>query len=85
MDLPARGTACRAALLLAHSARFALDLYAFPRPTLPHTREVLSPSTEAIDRGEKLRIYARESVAHAWLIDPSRRTLEVLTLGSLWI
>ena len=38
-------------------------------------REVLSPSTEALDRGEK-----REGVAHAWLIDPLRRTLEVLAL-----
>jgi Uma2 family endonuclease len=47
--------------------------------------EVLSPSTEAIDRGQKLRIYAREGVAHAWLVDPSRRTIEVLALeaGSL--
>ena len=42
--------------------------------------EVVSPSTEAIDRGRKLRIYAREGVAHAWLVDPLRRTLEVLAL-----
>jgi Uma2 family endonuclease len=40
--------------------------------------EVLSPSTEALDRGKKLRIYAREGVAHAWLVDPLRQTLEVL-------
>jgi Uma2 family endonuclease len=44
--------------------------------------EVLSPSTEALDRGEKLRVYAREGVTHAWLIDPSRRTLEVLALDN---
>jgi len=44
--------------------------------------EVVSPSTEAIDRGRKLRIYAREGVAHAWLIDPLRQTLEVLALLS---
>jgi Uma2 family endonuclease len=44
--------------------------------------EVLSPSTEALDRGAKLRIYAREGVAHAWLVDPLRRTLEVLSLES---
>jgi Uma2 family endonuclease len=44
--------------------------------------EVVSPSTEAIDRGRKLRIYAREGVAHAWLVDPLRRSLEVLTLES---
>ena len=42
--------------------------------------EVLSPSTEILDREKKLRIYARESVAHAWLVDPLRRTLEVLAL-----
>jgi Uma2 family endonuclease len=42
--------------------------------------EVLSPSTEYIDRGKKLRIYARENVGHAWLVDPLRQTLEVLAL-----
>jgi Uma2 family endonuclease len=42
--------------------------------------EVLSPSTATIDRSKKLRIYAREGVAHAWLIDPIARTLEVLRL-----
>jgi Uma2 family endonuclease len=42
--------------------------------------EVVSPSTEAIDRGRKLGIYAREGVAHAWLVDPLRHTLEVLAL-----
>jgi len=44
--------------------------------------EVLSPSTERIDRGPKLRIYGREGVAHAWLINPSRQTLEVLAIES---
>ena len=44
--------------------------------------EVLSPSTEFLDRGKKLRIYARESVSHAWLVDPLRRSLEVLSLES---
>jgi Uma2 family endonuclease len=42
--------------------------------------EVLSPSTESIDRRRKLPIYAREGVAYAWLLDPLRQTLEVLTL-----
>jgi Uma2 family endonuclease len=44
--------------------------------------EVLSPSTETLDRGSKLRVYAREGIAHAWLADPLRETLEVLVLGS---
>jgi Uma2 family endonuclease len=42
--------------------------------------EVLSPSTERIDRALKLRIYAEAGVAHAWLVDPIQRTLEVLRL-----
>jgi Uma2 family endonuclease len=42
--------------------------------------EVLSPSTERFDRGRKLRIYAEAGVAHAWLVQPSQRTLEVLRL-----
>jgi Uma2 family endonuclease len=39
--------------------------------------EVLSPSTKALDRKEKLLIYARECVRNVWLIDPVARTLEV--------
>ena len=42
--------------------------------------EVLSPSTAALDRGAKLRLYAREHVTHVWLIDPVAKTLEVLRL-----
>lgn len=59
-------------------------------PALPHDAylslapdwvcEVLSPSTARIDRLKKLRIYARESVPYAWLLDPLAQTLEVLRL-----
>ena len=42
--------------------------------------EILSPSTASLDRVKKLAVYAREQVAHAWLIDPLARTLEVLRL-----
>jgi len=42
--------------------------------------EILSPSTSQLDRAQKLAIYAREGVGHAWLIDPDARTLEVLRL-----
>ena len=42
--------------------------------------EVLSPSTEDIDRADKLPIYGREKVRHVWLVDPGVRTLEVLRL-----
>lgn len=44
--------------------------------------EVLSPSTEASDRAEKLPIYARERVTHVWLVDPVTQTLEVFGLDS---
>jgi Uma2 family endonuclease len=42
--------------------------------------EVTSPSTAMLDRARKLAIYAREGVAHAWLVDPLAQTLEVLRL-----
>ena len=42
--------------------------------------EVLSPSTERIDRGRKLRIYAEAGVQHLWFINPVERTLEVMRL-----
>jgi Uma2 family endonuclease len=48
--------------------------------------EVLSPSTTAFDRADKLPIYARDGVQHAWLVDPSAKTLEVLRLvGPSWL
>jgi len=43
--------------------------------------EVLSPSTADLDRTEKMPIYAREGVRHAWLIDPIANTLEVYRLN----
>ena len=42
--------------------------------------ETLSPSTERIDRGKKLAIYARAGVAHLWLINPIAETLEAYRL-----
>ncbi len=42
--------------------------------------EVLSDSTESIDRGRKMRIYRREGVKHVWLLDPRAAILEVWRL-----
>lgn len=42
--------------------------------------EVVSPSTERIDRSRKMRIYAREGVSWMWLVDPILRTIEVYEL-----
>jgi Uma2 family endonuclease len=42
--------------------------------------ETISPSTERIDRGKKLAIYAREGVGHLWLVNPIAETLEAYRL-----
>ena len=44
------------------------------------TCEVLSPSTIRTDRAVKMPIYAREGVAHLWLVDPGIQTLEIYRL-----
>ena len=41
---------------------------------------VLSPSTRKLDLCGKRPIYAREGVAHLWLVDPTARTLEAFEL-----
>ena len=48
--------------------------------------EVISPSTGVIDRGRKMRIYARERLDHLWIVDPILRTLDVFRLeGERWV
>jgi Uma2 family endonuclease len=48
--------------------------------------EVLSPSTEVLDRRLKARSYAREGVRHMWLVDPLTKTLEIYRLeGGRWV
>ena len=79
-----------------HLGQHALvpDLAGWRRARLPHLPEtayfalapdwvceVLSASTERLDRSKKLRIYAEHGVGHAWLVDPVRRTLEVFRRG----
>jgi hypothetical protein len=44
--------------------------------------EVLSPSTQAVDRTDKLSIYAEYGVGHCWYVDPISQTLEVFALTS---
>jgi Uma2 family endonuclease len=44
--------------------------------------EVLSPSTERLDRAKKARVYAREGVSHMWFINPINRTIEISRLES---
>ena len=42
--------------------------------------ETVSPSTEQLDRGKKLAIYAREQVSYVWLVNPISETLEAYRL-----
>ena len=42
--------------------------------------EILSERTRSRDKGQKMRIYAREGVGHLWHVDPLARTLEIFRL-----
>jgi Uma2 family endonuclease len=39
--------------------------------------EILSPSTEATDRGRKLQMFARYGVPEYWIVDPATHVIEV--------
>lgn len=48
--------------------------------------EIVSPASARLDRVCKADIYAREKVAHLWLIDPLAQTLEAFRLeGGHWV
>lgn len=55
------------------------DTLKFPVPDF--IAEVLSPSTEARDRGIKFRDYALHGVAEYWIIDPVAETVEPYLLA----
>lgn len=42
--------------------------------------EVLSPSTASLDRGRKMRMFARYGVPEYWIVDPVDRRIEVHVL-----
>ncbi len=56
------------------AATFTPDQMRFPAPDF--IAEVLSPSTEAHDRGIKLEDYAAHAVAEYWIVDPDSRAVE---------
>jgi Uma2 family endonuclease len=48
--------------------------------------EVISPSTERYDRGDKRRIYATYRVEYLWLVDPRAKILEIFVRRELdWL
>lgn len=85
-------------LHLVHEQPINPDIAGWRRermPTMPSAKfialppdwacEVLSPSTEKVDRDEKMPVFAEHGVRHAWLIDPVKRVLEAYTLeGKRW-
>lgn len=42
--------------------------------------EVLSPSTEGYDRGEKMEIYRRQEIDEYWLVDWEKKQIEIYNL-----
>lgn len=42
--------------------------------------EVLSPSTEEIDRGMKMKVYEKYGVREYWIVDPEAESIEVFAL-----
>jgi Uma2 family endonuclease len=44
--------------------------------------EVLSPSTQSVDRGPKLALYEHSGVAEVWIIDPRAKTVEIREFGT---
>jgi Uma2 family endonuclease len=58
----------------AKAQTFTPDQVKFPAPDL--VVEVLSESTEAVDRGIKFEDYALHGVAEYWIIDPEQESVE---------
>ena len=65
---------------LGLSAKFEPHQMLFPAPEF--VVEVLSPSTEALDRGIKFEDYAAHEVGEYWIIDPDAKTVEQYRMGS---
>lgn len=58
----------------AKAAKFTPDQMKFPAPDL--VVEILSPSTQSMDRGVKWEDYAAHDVNEYWIVDPGEQTIE---------
>jgi Uma2 family endonuclease len=79
-------------VLVPDLAGWRVERLSDPDPAAPYlsvapdwVAEIVSPGTARLDRVHKLPVYAREDVAHAWIVDPAAHTLEVFRLeGGAW-
>ena len=60
--------------------RHVIDMLAATRAAPDLAVEVLSRNTEAIDRGRKMRLFAKFGVPEYWIVDPVKNTLEIYVL-----
>jgi len=60
--------------------RHLIDMMAATRAAPDLAVEVLSRSTEARDRGRKMRLLARFGVPEYWIVDPVKNTFEIYVL-----
>jgi Uma2 family endonuclease len=63
----------------AKASGFKSDQHRFPAPDL--VVEVLSPSTEAADRGLKLEDYAAHGIMEYWIVDAAAQRVEQYVLS----
>ncbi len=63
------------------AAEFTEDQMHFPAPDF--VVEILSPSTEANDRGVKFEDYAAHGVGEYWIVDPTAETVEQYQLTDM--
>jgi Uma2 family endonuclease len=63
-----------------HTRRHLIDLRKAIRVAPDLAVEVLSPGTARIDRGKKMRMFAKFGVREYWLVDPDAKTIEVYRL-----
>jgi Uma2 family endonuclease len=63
------------------SRRHVVDMMSATRAAPDLAVEVLSRSTEARDRGRKMRLLAKHGVPEYWIVDPVANTIEVYSLA----
>ncbi len=68
-------------LLYFTKAQIALINMKKPIRTMPELCvEIISPSSDTVDRRDKFRQYATARIPHYWIIDPDERTIEAFNL-----